>query len=148
MTMRKLSLICVFLLLCGIADAADKDEQSSIIVRGPYWLKAVKVIKDMPEAFCKFTDVPAKSMADIGMPAVAPLLKQIQSSTLSATEFQVSCVTLEAILGKELAKAALTQHSKQFPELRQRGRLKVAMKLVDLRHLHWSALDAKDFRFK
>jgi hypothetical protein len=90
----------------------------------------------------------AVALADIGMPAVAPLLKQIESSTLSTTEFQVACVTLEAILGKELAKAALKQRAEQFPEVEKGDRLEAAMKLVDIGHFHWSALDAKDFRFE
>jgi len=90
----------------------------------------------------------AVALADIGMPAVAPLLKQVQSSTLSTTEFQVACATLEGILGKDLAKAALTQHAKQFPELEQAGRLEAAIKLVEIGHVRWQAFDAKDFRLE
>ena len=53
-------LLCVFLLLCGVADAAEKEkEEAGVIVRAPYWLRAGEIIKDMPEAFGVSQSCPA-----------------------------------------------------------------------------------------
>ena len=90
----------------------------------------------------------AVALSKIGMPAVDPLLNRIQSSALTSTVFHVSCSTLEAILGEELAVAAVRQHAKKHPEEGQEGWLAEAIKLVGIGHVHWDALTAKDFRFE
>lgn len=90
----------------------------------------------------------AVALTNIGMPAVDPLLKRIQSSAPTSTVFHVSCTTLEAILGKELTVAAVQQREKKYPEKGQEGWLAEAIELVGIGHVHWDALTAKDFRFE
>jgi hypothetical protein len=55
-------------------------------------------------------------------------------------------VTLEAILGEELALAAVEQYARHYPDLSQQDRLDALKALAQTGHKRWSAFGTSDFR--
>jgi energy-converting hydrogenase Eha subunit E len=88
----------------------------------------------------------AVALAKIGMPAVGHLLETARGAEPTSTAFQLCGVTLEAILGEELALAAVEQYARYYPELSQQDRLDALKILTRTGHKRWSAFGASDFR--
>ena len=88
----------------------------------------------------------AVALAKIGMPAVGHLMEMARVTEPTSTAFQLCGVTLEAILGEELARTAVEQYARHYPELSQQDRLAALKALTRTGHKRWSAYDASDFR--
>jgi hypothetical protein len=88
----------------------------------------------------------AVALAKIGMPAVGDLLETARGAEPTSTAFQLCGATLEAILGEDLALAAVEQYARHYPELSQQDRLAALKTLARTGHKRWSAFGASDFR--
>lgn len=88
----------------------------------------------------------AVALAKIGMPAVGDLLETARATDPTSTVFQLCGVTLEAILGEDLALAAVEQYARHYPELSQQDRLAALKVLTRTGHKRWSAFGASDFQ--
>ncbi len=88
----------------------------------------------------------AVALAKIGMPAVGHLLERARATDPTSTVFQLCGVTLEAILGEDLALAAVEQYARHYPELSQQDRLAALKALTRTGHKRWSAFGASDFQ--
>jgi len=87
----------------------------------------------------------AVALAQIGIPAVEPLLELARRSAPTSTAFHLSVVTLEAILNPELAVAAVAQHARFYPDFSQDNRLSASTTLIQDGHQRWVADSAADF---
>ncbi len=88
----------------------------------------------------------AVALAKIGMSAVGHLLETARATDPTSTVFQLCGVTLEAILGEQLALAAVEQYARHYPELSQQDRLAALKALTRTGHKRWSAFGASDFQ--
>ncbi|MFZ1327312.1 MAG: hypothetical protein WAT67_15060 [Candidatus Contendobacter sp.] len=87
----------------------------------------------------------AVALANIGMPAILPLLELARTAAPDSTAFQLAGVTLEAIFGPELALAAATQYGQQHRDFAEKDRFAQWSQLIRAGHRHWVAYDAADF---
>lgn len=87
----------------------------------------------------------AAALSKIGMPAVEHLMELARTAPPTNTAFQLCGVTLEAILGEDLALAAVEQYARQYPELLQPDRRAALTTLIRTGHKRWSAFGAADF---
>lgn len=87
----------------------------------------------------------AVALANIGMPATLPLLALVHTAAPGSTAFQLAGVTLEAILGPELALAAATQYGQQHRDFAEKARFAQLSQLIRAGHRRWVAYDAADF---
>ena len=87
----------------------------------------------------------AVALSKIGMPAVEHLLEVARTAPLNSTAFNLSAVTLEAILSEPLALSAINQYAQYYPDLAQEERLNALTTLIQTGHKRWSADSAADF---
>ncbi len=87
----------------------------------------------------------AVALAKIGLPAVQSLLDQVRTAPPTSTAFHLGGVTLEAILGEELAIFAAQQYARDHADFAQADRLTALTTLIRTGHKRWTAHGASDF---
>lgn len=87
----------------------------------------------------------AVALSKIGLPAVEYLLDLARTAHPNSTTFHISGITLEAILGEELAIFAAKQYAHHHPDFSRQDRLTILTTLVQRGHKRWTANSASDF---
>ncbi len=87
----------------------------------------------------------AVALSKIGLPAVEPLLDRVRTAPPTSTAFHLGAVTLEAILGEELAILAAQQYARDHSDFSQADRLTALTTLIRTGHKRWTAHSASDF---
>lgn len=87
----------------------------------------------------------AVALSKIGLPAVEPVLDRVRAAPPASTAFHLGGVTLEAILGDELAIFAAKQYARDRPDFSQSDRLTALTALIRTGHKRWTASSASDF---
>ncbi|QQS52956.1 MAG: hypothetical protein IPM89_08380 [Candidatus Competibacteraceae bacterium] len=87
----------------------------------------------------------AVALSKIGLPAVEPLLDLTRTAPPASTAFHLGAVTLEAILGEELAIFAAQQYARDHSDFSQPDRLAALTTLIRTGHQRWTAHGASDF---
>jgi hypothetical protein len=80
----------------------------------------------------------AIAIQKLGIPAIDPLLDRMESSATDSVAFEISCITLEAMLGAPLARAVIERRSlSSKAKLALDGRLEKAFELIGWGHRWW-----------
>lgn len=87
----------------------------------------------------------AVALSKIGLPAVQAVLDQARTVPPTSTTFHLGGVTLEAILGEELAIFAAEQYARDHSDFARADRLTALTALIRTGHKRWTAYSASDF---
>ena len=87
----------------------------------------------------------AVALSKIGLPAVQAVLDQVRTAPPTSTAFHLGGVTLEAILGEELAIFVAKQYARDHSDFAQADRLTALTALIRTGHKRWTAHSASDF---
>lgn len=87
----------------------------------------------------------AVALSKIGLPAVQPLLDLIRTAPPASTAFHLGGVTLEALLGEELAIFVAKRYAQDHADFAQANRMTALTTLIRTGHKRWTASSASDF---
>lgn len=87
----------------------------------------------------------AVALSKIGIPAVAHLLELARTAPANSTAFHLASVTLEAILGQELALSAAEQYGRHHADFLKKERYNNVTALIQVGHKRWMAYNTADF---